>query len=89
MYRVTGLQCPGCGGLRATHALLNGDIVAAWKLNPLFVVLLPVFGWLGVVFGLWWWRGISVPNPFGHRYAIAILIGLVLGFGIARNLPIF
>lgn len=86
MYRATGILCPGCGGLRATHALLNGDIVAAWRLNPLVVASVPIVGWLGVVFALRWWRGIELPNPFGHRYAIMTLIGLALGYGIGRNL---
>jgi hypothetical protein len=86
MYRMTGFQCPGCGGLRATHALLNGDIAAAWKLNPLVVGLAPVAGWFAMIAALRWWRGITLPNPFGHRYAIAVFIGLLVGFGIGRNL---
>jgi len=86
LYRLTGLQCPGCGGLRATHALLNGDIVAAWRLNPLAVALVPVAGWVSLALGLRAFRGIELPNPFGQRYAIAVLMGLVVAFGIGRNL---
>ena len=49
LYAATGLQCPGCGGLRAAHALLHGDLAAAWHLNPLLICLLPVFAWVGLV----------------------------------------
>lgn len=41
IYWTTGIHCPGCGGLRATSALLNGDIVAAANQN-IFVFLAPV-----------------------------------------------
>ena len=30
---LTGLDCPGCGGQRAAHALLHGDVVAALRYN--------------------------------------------------------
>lgn len=86
MWVLTGLQCPGCGGLRAGHALLNGDIVKAWQLNPLVVALVPVGAWLGLVYGLRGWRGIELPHPFGHRYALCVLVGLIAGYGIGRNL---
>lgn len=34
---ITGMKCPGCGSQRAVHALLNGDIRAAWDYNALIV----------------------------------------------------
>src|SRR5437764_764257 len=44
LYTLTGLQCPGCGGLRAAHHLLHGHIRTAFHYNPLLFVLLPVLG---------------------------------------------
>lgn len=44
--RTTGLLCPGCGGLRAAHQLLHGNVAAAFHLNALFVLSLPLLGWL-------------------------------------------
>lgn len=87
LYVWTGIQCPGCGGLRATHALLNGDLAAAWRLNPLVVLLAPVAGWVAMTLGLRQVRGIELPNPFGHRYAIAVLVGLSIAYTLGRNWP--
>lgn len=42
IYMITGWQCPGCGSQRAIHALLNGDIAAAWRFNAMLLVLLPI-----------------------------------------------
>jgi len=36
---MTGLDCPGCGGTRAAHALLHGRVGDAFRLNPLLFVL--------------------------------------------------
>ncbi len=55
---LTGLDCPGCGGLRCVHSLARGDLVGALDHNALAVlVLLP----LAVVAWAVWvrreWRG--------------------------------
>lgn len=34
-YVLTGWQCPGCGGQRALHYLLKGEIWESFKQNPL------------------------------------------------------
>jgi hypothetical protein len=38
--------CPGCGMTRAAIALLHGDLAAAWALNRLSLVVLPMLFWL-------------------------------------------
>lgn len=45
-YRLTGLQCPGCGNSRAALALLRLDLTAAFGYNPMF---LPEFFYIGWV----------------------------------------
>ncbi|HEX6179071.1 MAG TPA: DUF2752 domain-containing protein [Thermoanaerobaculia bacterium] len=42
LHTLTGLQCPGCGGTRAVHQLLHGNIRAAFALNPMVFVLIAV-----------------------------------------------
>lgn len=42
---LTGYKCPGCGSQRAIHALLNGDVVAAFKYNAMLFISIP---WLAV-----------------------------------------
>jgi hypothetical protein len=39
---MTGYQCPGCGSQRAIHQLLHGNVGAAFNLNPLLIVSLPL-----------------------------------------------
>ena len=46
---VLGMGCPGCGSLRAVHQLLHGNFDAAWGLNRLVVVALPLAGLAGVI----------------------------------------
>jgi drug/metabolite transporter (DMT)-like permease len=82
LHSLTGLQCPGCGGLRATHQLLHGNLSEALKLNALVVVGLPFLAW-GV------WRELA-GGGLKLRPRWIVLMGVVLiVFGILRNLPGF
>lgn len=86
LLRLTGVYCPGCGGLRAAHAIAHGDFVAALGLNVLAVA---VFLGFAVFLGVWFSRAAR-----GRRTSITIrpvhwwLIGGVTAlFMIVRNLP--
>lgn len=39
---LTGYDCPGCGTLRAVHAILHGDIAAAWHYNAAVFFAVPL-----------------------------------------------
>lgn len=41
-FWLTGLKCPGCGSLRATHQLLHLHIGKALGYNALMVVCIPL-----------------------------------------------
>ncbi|MEJ5237486.1 DUF2752 domain-containing protein [Limisphaera sp. VF-2] len=83
-HAVTGWQCPGCGGLRAVHALLHGRIAESWQFNPL-PILLALAG--PVMLAAWWrWRRRHPGQAWtlSPLWAWAGLGGLLL-FGILRN----
>jgi hypothetical protein len=85
-HQTTGLLCPGCGGLRALHQLLHGHLAAAWHFNPLLVLFLPLAAWMAGGGALNLLRG--RPATFVVRPAWLWLAGgVVLVFGILRNLP--
>lgn len=84
---MTGWQCPGCGTLRAVHALTRGDVVAAIDLNVLTVAMLPelVLGWVGWLrFGL----GRRSTMPDLPTWVAPLLAVVVPVFWLVRNLPL-
>lgn len=84
---VTGWFCPGCGSLRAVHALAHGDLATAWDRNPLAVVLLPLVLVAWVAWGLRL-AGRRAWHPTRIRAGwIWALLVVVLAYWIARNLP--
>jgi hypothetical protein len=86
-YRVSGWQCPGCGGLRAVHHLLHGELLTAFRFNPLVVTAAPV----GLFFLLRrWWRGPGREKA-SHRTQARrawLVFAVLVIFWILRNLPL-
>ena len=86
LYTHTGLQCPGCGGLRCAHALLHGELHLAWHYNPLAVLLAPVAAWWAAAEIAGAVRGRRYYHPFqSGRFWTGLGIAAVL-FGVVRNL---
>jgi hypothetical protein len=84
---MTGWDCPGCGGLRATHQLLHGHWREAFVLNPLFVVALPILGCFLARPLLARASGKKIPRMFSNTIWVWIAAVIVIGFGILRNFP--
>jgi len=87
-HQLTGLQCPGCGTLRAAHQLLHGNLASAWHFNALFVVGLALLGGWGLKLG---WRAVHGRPATGRGMRglwIWCALGVVVGFGVVRNLPL-
>ena len=84
---LTGWYCPGCGSLRAMHQLLQGNLRAAWALNPLTVLLLPVLVYGMASYAVFELRGQHLPRLFLPAIWIRALCAVIILFGIARNIP--
>lgn len=81
----TGYKCPGCGSQRAIHALLHGDVAAAFKFNALLLISIP---WIGLCLFA---EGVRQRYPrFYDRVNAPLLIWLylamVLVWWLLRNI---
>jgi hypothetical protein len=86
-FTMSGWECPGCGGQRALHHLLHGQLGLALKHNALLLLLLPLGVWQ-VTRWIWEQRtGQRLPSLFqNHRWAW-LLVVVVIGFAVLRNVP--
>lgn len=89
LHSTTGLNCPGCGALRATHQLLHGNFRAAFLLNPLFIILAPL---LAALVGRELFR-VATGRALFHFNLRPIhtwvLVTVALLFAVLRNIPTF
>ncbi|WP_279328742.1 DUF2752 domain-containing protein [Streptomyces sp. OS603R] len=83
---LTGLYCPGCGGLRSAHAVAHGDLAAALQANTPAVLGYAAFAVLWTVWVIRAARGrpmrLDPPPP-----VLWTVGGLLLVFTVLRNTP--
>ncbi len=87
VHRFTGLLCPGCGSQRALHRLLNGELSAAFRYNPLLVLSIPYLA-AGFLFEIPVLRQrwpVVRRIFFGYRAAWVAFVAVV-AFTLLRNL---
>jgi hypothetical protein len=84
----TGFYCPGCGSLRALYQLLHGNVLAAFRLNPLAILSLPFLGYAFISKSITILRGRPLPRIFIPAIWIWILLIIILLFWIFRNIPV-
>lgn len=86
LLRLTGLYCPGCGGLRSAHAVVHGDLSAALQANAPAVL-----GYAGfaVLWTVWVVRAVrGRPTRLDPSPVLLWTLGtLLLVFTVVRNLP--
>jgi Protein of unknown function (DUF2752) len=87
-HRLTGLNCPGCGGTRAAYALLHGKFATALRDNALFVGGLIFLALRGIWFALARSRGQRKLEFFPAKFLWPLLVIMVV-FAVLRNLPAF
>jgi len=75
---LTSLHCPGCGTLRALHALLRGDLGEALSQNALAVIFLPI---LPIAY--------FFPKFFRRPAVPAIILAIFIVYAILRNTRAF
>jgi hypothetical protein len=83
---VFGVDCPFCGGLRCTNALLRGNLGEAIDHNVVLAAALPV----AVLMWVWWvarsWRGEPSPVSKAPNWLVITAAILLVVFGVVRNL---
>lgn len=83
---LTGLYCPGCGGLRSAHAVAHGDLAAALQANAPAVLGYAAFAVLWTVWVIRAARGrpVRLEPPPAMLWTAG---GLLLAFTVLRNTP--
>ena len=89
LYVTTGIYCPGCGSQRATHQLLNFNIIGVFQQNALFVFGLLIVVYHFVISGINYFFKKDLYNYIYHSKTPVILIIIAVLFWILRNLPYY
>lgn len=63
-YKITGLYCPGCGGTRSVHALMDGHLISSIKYNPIVLY--------GVFIYLWYMISNTIEYVSKHKIKIGM-----------------
>jgi Protein of unknown function (DUF2752) len=88
LYALTGIYCPGCGGLRGVNDLTNGHLGQAASSNLLMVLAIPVAVVLFArwSYAAWTGREISVIPTLPSAVTRGLVV-LAVVFTLARNVP--
>jgi hypothetical protein len=81
-----GVNCPGCGGLRAVNDLSNLKILDAASSNLLFVASLPVIAYVFARWSIGRWTGRPwEPSQRALNGSAVLLAVLMVVFTVLRN----
>ncbi|WP_245672434.1 DUF2752 domain-containing protein [Nocardia anaemiae] len=87
VYALTGLYCPGCGGMRGMNNLTDGRILDAIHSNLLVLPLVLAFVlWIGD-WSIRAWRGERMRLPRLSRTTMWVFFALLIGYSVLRNTP--
>lgn len=86
LHKTTGLECPGCGLTRAIAAVVRLDFAAAFGFNLLWPLYAAYFLWGSIsMASVYVRRGEAGVLP-GKTWTHAVILAIVVGYGILRNL---
>jgi len=88
-YFFTGFYCPGCGSQRATHQLLNFNILGVFQQNLMYVVGLFIVGYHLIIKGMNTFFNKNMYNFIYHPKTPFVLLFFIIGFWILRNIPYY
>ncbi|MEU8897652.1 DUF2752 domain-containing protein [Nocardia sp. NPDC048505] len=87
LYALSGIYCPGCGGMRAVHNLTDGRIIDSLHSNLIAIPLLATFAFF---VGLWTvraWQGRRMTVPQVNRPLLVVLLIVIVIYSVLRNTP--
>ena len=83
-----GVNCPGCGGLRAVNDLSNLKILDAASSNLLFVASIPLIVYAFTRWSVGRWRGRPWdPSERAMNVSAFAYLAVMAVFAVVRNLP--
>ncbi len=86
-HKITGLYCPGCGITRMFISIFKLNIYQAFRYNPLVFILLIICLFYLLIDALKY--KISKTHIELPKSVYIVLLIIVIGFGILRNIPLF
>jgi len=89
LYVMTGIYCPGCGALRAGHALLHGHLLTALDYNALLVVSAPFLAWALAAQAIHALTGRRIPTHQLSGGESRAIMWVFIVFMVLRNIPIY
>jgi len=84
--RIADIDCPGCGGQRAFHQLLNGNFIEAGKLNIFIYFFVPLLAYIFFSFTLKPFN-INFPDIDISTKNLGFILLFFAVFTVVRNLP--
>jgi len=88
-YVFTGFYCAGCGSQRATHQLLNLNIIGVLQQNIFFLFVLLMLLYQLIVSSINKYSSKKVYNYIYHPKAPIIVLVIIILFWVLRNIPYY